>query len=246
MFRRAVSLFAALALAVGGLAGAAVAAPATASADSCYTWNRTLQRGASGSDVAQLQIRVAGWVSHGETLAIDGQYGPATEAAVQRFQSGYGLAADGVAGPQTYDRIYALQDADCTPIHFSHSEFNDNCGANSYYGGTVSAATARENIRRVMWQLEALRHKLGDRPLVITSGFRSESCNAAVGGSPTSLHMYGRAADLGLASGPTQCQMWSSARSAGFEEILGPGYPNHNDHVHVGNKSTRFWRAPNC
>lgn len=246
MRRRVALLFTALALAVSGVVGGALTAPPTASADSCYTWDRTLRSGSSGSDVTQLQIRVAGWVSQGETLAIDGQYGPATESAVQRFQRGYGLTADGIAGPATFSKIYELQDADCTPVHFDYSEFNENCGAHNYKGGKVSAATAKENIRRVMWQLEALRHKLGDRPLVVTSGFRSVSCNSSVGGSPTSLHMYGQAADLGLASGPSQCEMWSAARSAGFNEILGPGYPGHNDHVHVGNKSGRSWSAPNC
>ncbi|OQO92310.1 M15 family metallopeptidase [Saccharomonospora piscinae] len=246
MRRRIGSLLAVLALLVGGAVATSVVAPATASADECYSWNRTLQRGASGSDVRELQIRVAGWVASGENLALDGSYGPATEAAVKRFQSGYGLAADGVAGPNTFNKIYQLQDPDCTPIHFSHSEFNYNCGARNYNGGKVGAATARENTRRVMWQLEALRHKLGDRPLVVTSGFRSVSCNSSVGGSSTSLHMYGTAADLGLGSSPTQCQMYHGAKSAGFEEILGQGYPNHNDHVHVGNKSSRFWSAPNC
>ena len=215
-------------------------------ADACYTWSRTLSQGASGSDVTQLQIRVAGWVASGENLALDGQYGPATVNAVKRFQAGYGLTADGIAGSQTFNKIYELQDDDCTPIHFAYSEFDDNCGANNFNGGRVSAATAKENIRRIMWQLEAMRHKLGDRSIVITSGFRSISCNTSVGGSSTSLHMYGQAADFGLSSSPTQCQMFNAAKSAGFEEILGPGYPGHNDHVHAGNKSGQFWSAPNC
>ena len=255
MRKRLITLFSALFLGLTGTVTAAVAAPATAApeaaapdlvaADGCYTWNRTLKRGMSGSDVTQLQIRVAGWVASGENLAIDGAYGPATERAVRRFQSGYGLGVDGVAGPQTFGKIYELQDSDCTPIHFAYSEFDDNCGANNFNGGRVSAATARENIRRVMWQLEALRHKLGDRPLNITSAFRSVSCNSSVGGSSTSLHMYGQAADLGL-SNPPQCTMWNGGKTAGFEELLGPGYPGHNDHVHMGNKSSRFWSAPNC
>ena len=215
-------------------------------ADACYTWGRTLSQGKSGSDVTQLQIRVAGWVSYGENLALDGQYGPATANAVKRFQAGYGLTADGIAGSQTFNKIYQLQDSDCTPAHFAYSEFDDNCGANNFNGGRVGASTAKENIRRIMWQLEAVRHKLGDRPIAITSGFRSVSCNSAVGGSSSSLHMYGQAADLGLGSSPSQCQMWGAGRYAGFEEILGPGYPGHNDHVHVGNKSSRFWSAPNC
>ncbi|WP_298180547.1 M15 family metallopeptidase [Saccharomonospora sp.] len=246
MRRRIGYLVAVLALVFGGMAVTAMATPVTASADACYTWNRTLSNGSTGEDVRELQIRVAGWVSSGENLVIDGVYGAATASAVKRFQSGYGLAADGVAGPATFSKIYELQDADCTPVHFDYSEFNDNCGANNFNGGKVSATQAKENIRRVMWQLEAMRHKLGDRPLVVTSGFRSVSCNSSVGGSATSLHMYGQAADLGLSSSPSQCQMWNSGKTAGFEELLGPGYPGHNDHVHVGNKSGQFWSAPNC
>ncbi|MGH3736950.1 MAG: D-Ala-D-Ala carboxypeptidase family metallohydrolase [Micromonosporaceae bacterium] len=223
-----------------------VVTAAPAQADACYTWGRVLKRGMSGSDVTQLQKRIAGWVSYGENLGLDGQFGPATEAALKRFQSGYGLGVDGIAGSQTYSKLYALQDDDCTPIHFSHYEMNRNCGAHNYNGGAVSAATAKENALRVMWQLEAMRRKLGDRPMVVTSGFRSYSCNSASGGSSGSLHLYGKAADLGTGSGPTLCQMWRAARYAGFEEILGPGYPGHNDHTHVGNKSSRFWSAPNC
>ncbi|HET8641148.1 MAG TPA: M15 family metallopeptidase [Pseudonocardiaceae bacterium] len=219
---------------------------APARADACYTWNRTLLRGMSGADVKQLQIRVAGWMSSGENLALDGDFGPATEAAVRRFQNGYGLSADGVAGSQTFSKIYALQDADCTPIHFDHSEFNYSCGERDYTGGAVDAATAKENTRRVMWQLEALRHKLGDRPIAIGSGFRSYACNSSVGGASDSRHLYGTAADLGTGSGPTLCQMASAARNAGFDGIFGPGYPGHNDHTHVDNRSGQVWSAPNC
>ncbi len=237
-----VALF--LALATSFTVNLMTATPA--SADGCYTWGRTLSRGTSGSDVTQLQIRVAGWVAYGENLALDGSFGPATEAAVKRFQSAYGLSADGIAGPNTYNMIYSLQDDDCTPIHFSHSEFNYSCGERDYTGGAVSEATARENTKRVMWQLEAERKKLGSQSIQITSGFRSYSCNSSVGGSSNSNHLYGTAADLGQSSGPSLCQMAQAARYAGFEGILGPGYPDHNDHTHVDNRSSRSWSAPNC
>lgn len=213
----------------------------------CFTWTRTLGQGSTGNDVKQLQIRIAGWVDFGETLALDGIYGPATAAAVRRFKAGYHLSdTSGTAGPETIDLIYSLQDDDCTPRHFGYGEFDGACGQRGFAGGAVSSATVRQNILAVMWQLEALRHKLGDQRIVISSGFRSIACNDSVGGAPGSLHTYGRAADLGRSSGPTLCQMWRMARYCGFKEILGPGYPDHGDHVHVGNKSTQFWRAPSC
>jgi zinc D-Ala-D-Ala carboxypeptidase len=218
-----------------------------AQSSACFTWTRTLRQGASGNDVTQLQIRIAGWVGYGETLAIDGSYGPATAAAVRRFKAGYRLQdTSDTAGPETFDLVYSLQDDDCTPSHFAYAEFDGACGQVGFTGGAVGATNVRQNLLAVMWQLEALRHKLGDRPIVISSGFRSVTCNASVGGARGSLHTYGKAADLSTASGPSLCEMWRMARYCGFKEILGPGYPDHDDHVHVGNRSTQFWRAPNC
>ncbi|MDI3408286.1 D-Ala-D-Ala carboxypeptidase family metallohydrolase [Streptomyces cavernicola] len=214
----------------------------TAQADSCYTWSRTLSEGASGSDVTQLQIRVAGWVTSGERLSYDGQYGARTAAAVKKFQSAYGLTADGVAGPATFEKIYALQDADCTPIHFTYAELN-KCNSD-WSGGAVPAATAKANALKTMWKLEAMRHALGDVPLTISSGFRSQSCNSAVGGSPTSRHLYGDAADL--TGSPTLCRLAQQSRTHGFSEILGPGYPGHNDHTHAAFDPSPYWSAPNC
>src|SRR4249919_2792017 len=113
-------LVATAALAVTGVVAVGVASPAPAvHADACYTWTRTLRRGMSGGDVTQLQIRVAGYPGFGNVLGVDGAFGPATEAAVKRFQSAYGLVADGVAGSKTFSKLYDLQDDDCSPAHFS-------------------------------------------------------------------------------------------------------------------------------
>lgn len=60
---------------------------------------RPLRRGDRGDDVAELQTALVG---EGHELgAIDGDFGPATEAAVRAFQAANGLVVDGIAGRMT-------------------------------------------------------------------------------------------------------------------------------------------------
>jgi len=207
------------------------------------TWNRTLSEGASGEDVRQLQIRVAGYPGYGGVLGLDGAFGPATKAAVTRFQQAYGLGADGIAGPATFGKLYELQDDDCTPVNFTFAELN-NCNGD-WSGGNVSADQARANALVSMWKLQAMRHAMGDRPITVNGGFRSVACNNAVGGAAGSRHLYGDAVDLGAGS-QGFCALAQQARNHGFAEILGPGYPDHDDHTHVAARSGQFWSAPSC
>lgn len=247
MISKIYAALAASALLLAGLFAVSVGTASTASADECYTWTRTLSSGTSGSDVSQLQIRVAGWAGYGVNMAIDGSYGPQTVAAVKGFQSAYGLSADGVAGSQTYAKIYELQKPDCSPAHFAWSEVDGGCGQGGYSGGKVSAATVQENLKRAMWRAEALRHRLGDKPLAVMSGFRSISCNSSVGGASDSQHMYGTAIDLtGVGGTPSLCSIAQQARSAGFGGIFGPGYPGHSDHTHVDIRAGQVWSASQC
>lgn len=73
---------------------------------------------------------------------------------------------------------------------------------------TVSQNAARLGLRNVPGKadqtnlkrlaetvLQPLRDKLG-RPVVVTSGYRAPAVNRAVGGSSTSAHMFGCAADI--------------------------------------------------
>ncbi|MBA0050946.1 peptidase M15 [Streptomyces sp. AJS327] len=252
--RRSTTLF----VAAVASAGMLFAAPASASssqstapapsadaapADACYTWSDELKEGASGDAVRQLQIRVAGYPASGEDIAIDGEFGPATKAAVKRFQEAYGLSGSGVADQATFDKIYELQDDDCSPVNFDWSELN-NCNSD-WSGGKVSAATAKANALVTMWKLQAMRHAMGDKPIVVNGGFRSVSCNDNVGGAPNSRHLYGHAADLGAGS-QGFCALALEARNHGFGEILGPGYPGHDDHTHVAGGGGKSWSAPSC
>jgi hypothetical protein len=58
-----------------------------------------LREGASGAEVRLAQGRLNTW---GARLAADGQFGPATKAATEAFQSRHAPPADGVIGPATW------------------------------------------------------------------------------------------------------------------------------------------------
>jgi putative chitinase len=64
-----------------------------------------LRRGSKGDAVASIQsrLRVAGY-----PVAVDGDFGPATELAVLHFQTDQHLTADGIVGPETSTRLPAI------------------------------------------------------------------------------------------------------------------------------------------
>ncbi|MBO4879181.1 MAG: peptidoglycan-binding protein [Clostridia bacterium] len=64
---------------------------------------KTLRYGSRGTDVELLQLALirGGWLAG----PIDGSFGAETQNAVRRFQAAYGLAADGIVGPLTWDAL---------------------------------------------------------------------------------------------------------------------------------------------
>lgn len=66
----------------------------------------TLALGSSGDDVKRLQ-RILVVLKLYDWTHIDGDFGPHTEDAVKAFQSGNGLTADGIAGPNTWAALPA-------------------------------------------------------------------------------------------------------------------------------------------
>lgn len=88
--------------------------------------------------------------------------------------------------------------------------------------------------------LEPVRRKFG--VVTVSSGYRSPKLNRAVGGSSTSQHVYGQAADIevpGVANGDVA--RWI-ARNCDFDQLIlefyTPGQPN-SGWVHVS------WRIAN-
>lgn len=63
-----------------------------------------LRRGSQNDHVADLQRKLR---ALGFALAVDGDFGAATELAVMHFQAGQGIDRDGIVGPQTWDALAA-------------------------------------------------------------------------------------------------------------------------------------------
>jgi hypothetical protein len=65
----------------------------------------TLRRGAKGDHVREIQHILNAWYPALPRIAVDGDFGPMTEARVRYMQQRAGLAVDGIVGPQTWRRL---------------------------------------------------------------------------------------------------------------------------------------------
>lgn len=107
--------------------------------------------------------------------------------------------------------------------------------------GVENIPTEKEmqNIRKTAEQLEKIREYVG-RGIIVTSCFRSERVNKLVGGSPTSAHCFGSAADcdaIGMTSFAF-AQKLIEMRDAGklvFDQLI-LEFPERGDGawVHIG------------
>ena len=86
-------------------------------------------------------------------------------------------------------------------------------------------------------ELQRLRDRVG-RPIIITSGYRCEAHNRAVGGAANSQHLLGKAADI-------QVEGMGPAALAAHAEVIGfGGIGIYGNFVHVDTRATTArWRG---
>jgi len=86
------------------------------------------------------------------------------------------------------------------PPHFSLEELTRSQTATRKGIDNSPNEQEKSNLLQIAWFLETLREKLnkkyGKVAIYVSSGFRCEKLNAAIGGSKTSAHMKGLAADI--------------------------------------------------
>lgn len=89
-----------------------------------------------------------------------------------------------------------MSDVDQFSPHFSLAELTLSQTAVRARIDNTPTLDAMIALARTAWKMEQVRKLLGDKPIVISSGYRSRVVNSLVGGSKTSAHMSGHAVDF--------------------------------------------------
>lgn len=118
----------------------------------------------------------------------------------------------------------------------SHTDLADEqlAGAQQHLGALRSLAELLEQVRSLC----------GDHPLIIHSGYRCSALNTRIGGSPTSQHMRGEAADFHV-RGVELEHVFAAIRQSGLrwgQLILEGHRPGRPEWIHLSLGAP--WRAP--
>ena len=123
--------------------------------------------------------------------------------------------------------------------HFSLAEMTKSATGESKGLKNEPNATELVNIRYTAGCAELVRSILGNVPISITSCFRSDAVNKAVGGSATSAHRYGLAIDMTASKYGTPYEIANKlvASKLVFDQII-VEFPDANNNggawLHIG------------
>jgi len=183
--------------------------------------------GSRGSAVTAFQndIIQLGFGEYLDRFGADGIFGQASKKATEKVQDFVGAKVDGIVGNETRSKVkQAKRNAGNKGTrNFKISEFNCKGTGKMLKGGMDS---------ELILKLETLRYRLGNKALIINSGYRSESHNRRVGGAPKSLHLYGKAADI-VVRGVSASRVYQEADKL----FSNGGVGKYNTFTHVDTRS---------
>jgi peptidoglycan hydrolase-like protein with peptidoglycan-binding domain len=112
----------------------------------------TLHVGSSGPAVALWQAQLNQYGNAG--LAVDGDFGPATDQATRNFQTFFGLTVDGIVGPQTQGVMNAI-------VAGQHGTPSANPNVPPFPGRNLSIGDSGDDVRQWQAQMAARGWTIG-------------------------------------------------------------------------------------
>jgi zinc D-Ala-D-Ala carboxypeptidase len=106
--------------------------------------------------------------------------------------------------------------------HFTLEELSFSETAARFGLENIPDAITAENLERIAAFMEKIRTLLGNRPIVVHSGYRSPQVNKAVGGVITSAHCQGLACDFACPTFGTPVDVALAIRKSelGYDQLI--------------------------
>lgn len=142
-----------------------------------------LRQGSTGPNVVVLQValnRIAqSYPAIPKIPAVDGIFGPRTEATVRAFQRIFGLTADGIVGPATWYAVVRLYTA-VTRLAELRSQGQQFYAISWSPPNTLQVGNSGEKVRQLQYMLAILSSYISGMPPVAVDGIYGPATRAAV------------------------------------------------------------------
>ncbi len=138
----------------------------------------TLKDGSTGSAVTELQYYLGIISDYNPSIpkiTADGDFGPATEAAVEAFQKYYGLEVDGLVGEKTWDAIYEEYLSLSTDVLPPEQE-----DPWTYPGTPLENGSSGNNVKSIQFWLNIISYNYSSIPKITVDGKFGSGTQAAV------------------------------------------------------------------
>ena len=142
-----------------------------------------LRQGSTGPNVVVLQValnRIAqNYPAIPKIPAVDGIFGPRTEASVRKLQEIFGLTPDGIVGPATWNEIVRLYTA-VTELAELRSQGQQFYAVNWTPPSALQQGSTGEKVRQLQYMLSILAEYIPEIPPIRIDGFYGPATRSAV------------------------------------------------------------------
>ena len=163
-------------------------------------------QGQTGGCVSELQRLLR---RHGQSVVVDGDFGPQTYSAVRSFQSVMGLTVDGVVGPNTKRALYDSDESGSDGVDLRSS----SCPANIVEGQSGGCVSTLQALLNGKGQSLTVDGEFGPLTLAAVKAFQAAASLTVDGivGPNTKAALYSNITGGGSSGAPAPINLTSSS-----------------------------------